>query len=211
MTDITDLVIADLVADLYNQPSQLDRVINIDKVCIGIKETADAFIAIGRGSYTLLDWARDAAAAAITEDPDIGVVPLGFHIGIPDAYPALNLPPDKPVYFGGHSLGAGHVCQLAGKAIARGMRNIAKIVLFGCPNPGGEKLKYILSGTGIPSYKNLTDPVTCVPPELLVKPVREFIPLSIAPPAGDPLGIFAPHRFILYHQGIQNLYGKSSS
>jgi hypothetical protein len=202
MTAVTDSVIADLVADLYNQPSQFDRVINIDKVCIGIKETPDAYIAIGRGSYTLLDWLRDAFSALVTEDPDIGIVPLGFHTGIPETAAALTLPTNKSVYFGGHSLGAAHVCQLAGKAIARGLK-IAGMTLFGCPNPGAEKLKYLLSGTSVTSYKNLTDPVTSLPTKLLVEPVVDFTSLSVTPQTGDALGIFAPHRFIYYHKGIQ--------
>lgn len=205
---ITDLMIADFIADLYNQPSQFDRIINADKVCIGIKEFQDAIVIIGRGSYTLLDWIRDAMAIGVAEDPDIGTVPFGFNIGVSEAYAALEFPPNKDIYYGGHSLGADHACQLAGKTVARGGK-VKKLVLAGCATPGSQKLKYLLSGTDIVSYKNLTDPVTTLPPAIIFQHVRNFTALSVTPNEGDALGIFAPHRFIYYHKGIQE-YGKSA-
>lgn len=203
----TNAEIVALCADIYSQPSIFDKVVDVGNVFLGIKEDADSYTIVARGSYTLLDWIRDLEAISLADTGELGLVPYGFYKGTQDACLALQLHNvHKPIYFGGHSLGAAHALLIGGKLIAAGGR-VAKAVLCGCPTPGGEKLKYLWSGTEIDSYRNMNDPVTYLPKLGSLVDCRDFISVLGAPSRPDPYGIFAAHRIKYYIQGVQNYAG----
>lgn len=204
---LSDHDIAILCSDIYSQPSTFDKIIEIAKIYLGVKEYDDCVAIVARGSYTLLDWIRDLEAIALIATTDIGLVPFGFYNGIPAALTSINLLGiTKPIVMGGHSLGAAHIAQLGGIMLAKGLK-LFKTRLMGCPTPGGEKLRYIWSGSDIVSYRNLSDPVTMVPVLPSLRPVCDFTLVSEEPSKPDPWGVFSDHHIQYYCAGISKLLG----
>lgn len=206
MYQLTDADIGLLCLNSYLlPPGAFDRVINVDGVFVCVRNLPDQIAIIGRGTANLADGLRDVESIALISTPNIGLVPRGFYTGVPQLFAALypEITSGKPLVVGGHSLGAAHMAQCGGEIIAAG-GHISRFCFFGCPTPGGEKLKYIWSGTAGVSYRNLYDLVTYVPRLPSLTPIRDFTHITVQPDAGDDLGLFAPHRMKYYYAGLTN-------
>lgn len=206
---VSDLDLVNLCAAAYSgDRTAFDHTIEINQIYAGVLDKPDGFIIAFRGSLVLVDWLRDIEAVRLQDVISVGPVAEGFYTGLSgvlDAIDAASI--GKSIYITGHSLGAAHAAILGGLLVSLGIKP-AKIVLFGCPRPGGEKLKYLLSGVAISSYKNRYDPVTDVPIPfpLSFTHVRGMIGLNIDPGTGL---ILDDHHIANYQKGLQN--GKSPS
>lgn len=205
---LTDSNLCDLCADCYSATETFDRVIDIAGVWAGVKFYDDCVAIAFRGSITINDWLRDFHGR-IFQDAELGGVEEGFLLGIRDAKAHLDkvIPFGKPLYITGHSLGAAHACIFA--ALWHLSEEITTaIALFGCPRPGTDMLRGLLSATPIRSYRNGSDPVPELPLTLPGAPychVRDLITVREAP-TGDDLWHFAAwHHIELYQAAIKSL------
>lgn len=205
---LTDLDAAQCCFDTYWATGKLTRTLDISGVFVGIREREEGMIICFRGSTTLQDWERDFQAQMII-DPDLGGVHPGFIEGMRDVFGELPPDPDKSIMITGHSLGAARAWIYAGllaehDTIMQGDR----IVVFGSPLPGAQKLTDILALCPKKAYKNRHDPVCDVPFDIpLVDPYVhpcQNTRLNIMPADSDPWGAFSDHHFELYLKGIQD-------
>src|ERR1700722_10656049 len=146
---ITDLDACNYCAACYSSPAQFDAIysgVASDDVWCGVKALEDCSVVAFRGSVCFLDWQRDLDSVMIP-DSELGGVERGFLSGVREVYqkiiPTLSLL--KPLVITGHSLGAARALIFAGLLTAAGTKPV-RVVTFGSPRPGAEKLKFILSG-----------------------------------------------------------------
>lgn len=136
--------------------------IDVAGVVAGIQRSDGDTIVAFRGSSSQEDWLRDLDELPV--DTKLGHVHRGFIEGMDTfmdtVFPLLR----GRVFLTGHSLGAAHAAIFAGMLTQR-WAIPKRLVLFGCPRPGFQKLSEIVSGAGIDvaSYRNRNDPVTEVP------------------------------------------------
>jgi hypothetical protein len=214
MTELTDLDIGSLCLALYSdQPDGFwDYFWPHDGGYVAIKRVGDVDVLIWRGSSTTLDWLDDLDTIPIV-DPILGSVHKGFFLGASGMWPQVDKVLQAKVIVVGHSLGAGHASIYAGHMVAALHKMPVRVVLFGSPRPGFQKLSDILAPVTINSYKNRSDPVTDVPlyiePDFLYVEPRPFIALDVAPPFQDSWGLFSDHHMQLYHTALQGLYRPS--
>lgn len=177
----TDLYMARLCAELYENPASFDFVDDGAQtgICYGIKYGDDCDDLIFRGSDDTEDWKRDFQAEMISV-PGLGLVHSGFILNLQGIKPPLK----KKFRIGGHSLGAGHGVLEAALMTVAGAPPIS-IHLYGCPRPGAQELVDVLKDVPILSYRNhdnfLADPVTDVPVPFLgwhYEHVRPFIDVA---------------------------------
>jgi hypothetical protein len=213
---ITDLDAVNFCAATYSSPAQFDTVysgVSDDDVWCGVKTLSDCCVVAFRGSSDFLDWQRDLDSVMIT-DPDLGGVEQGFMQGMREVSNQLaNIISAKPLCITGHSLGAARALIFAGLLEVAGAKP-EKVVTFGSPKPGAEKLKFILSGVAINSYRNRHDPVTNCPIDLLGLPYvhpRDLIAVDAPPPQPDPWGFLADHHISLYIQAMKGLQNEQPS
>ncbi len=206
---LTDLGIADLLLAQY-QNGAAQHVSGVD---FTVQDMGDCTVVAFEGSHTPLDWHRDFEAVMVN-DVDLGAVENGFLQGMRDVQDEIDLPPDSPLIIIGHSLGAARAAIFAGLTFDQGMMVPGdRIVLFGCPRPGGENLKSILARIPITSYRNGKDPVCDVPFDIpLIEPychVRDFTMLN-ATPADDDIWNIVPdmgwHHIQNYRKGLEALH-----
>lgn len=195
-----DLTCAGLCYKTYFEPGAFDQIIDSNGVYAGIKQYADCTAIAFRGSTTITDWHRDFEAEMI-DDPQLGQVEAGFLTGLREAFASPNghFSTEKLIITG-HSLGAARALLFSALIIAGKGNYIPKVVTFGSPRPGAQKLKDILANTPICSYKNGDDPVTDVPfnlPEFPYIHPRELIPVKVESVTPDPW-------FVLHNHHIQN-------
>lgn len=204
---MNDLDICTLVHALYSEQVDgfWDTLLPHDGGYVARKRIADKTdVVIWRGSETDLDWLEDLDASTII-DPRIGEVHAGFLRGVESVRAALDATIARPVLVAGHSLGAAHAAIYAGLSLMSG-KDLRGAVLFGCPNPGYQRLANILAGLPLHSYRNGRDPVTYVPAPIFgfdYVPVRPFIQVDVEPDASDSWGLFAHHHIALYHTAMQ--------
>jgi fermentation-respiration switch protein FrsA (DUF1100 family) len=219
---ITDYQIADLCNSIYGQPGSnpvtwdhLDPGTDSDFVCWGLKRFPEAWVAVFRGSFTLIDWLRDLCAVAnpLCHD-DIGPVSPGFYSGMRTVQrEMLAIIGSDPVILAGHSLGAARASILAGLMVTTGRPPIGRVV-FGEPKPGFGQLARILANlpdnrsyrnAGAGRHDTVTDLPLSVPPEEYVHPT-DVIDVSAPPPPSlwSTLGMFSYHHMPLYVQGVKN-------
>ena len=165
-----------------------------------------------RGSSTFQDWVRDAMAITLpVESGILGPLHPGFALGLGAVASKIwQLYSTQPIIISGHSLGAGRAYILAGMLL-NNRANIARIVTFGSPKPGFQKLADFLKGIPGVAYRNQDvsghDLVTDVP---LTFPPEDYVhPISFTPVTGSPLsadkGSFRYHHMSLYVKGLQSL------
>lgn len=180
--------------------------VGLGDIVAGIKDNVLVF----RGSITTEDWLRDLTAfpQVPTNHVILGQVHSGFYEGMDEFFvQAANHLSDNPIICG-HSLGAARAWLFGGRFICQGGRT-KRIVTFGSPRPGCEKLQSILKHYDKVSYKNRHDPVTDVPvwlPDFPVVDMCEFTMLDI-PPAINDTSPLADHHMPLYDSGAEALYG----
>jgi pimeloyl-ACP methyl ester carboxylesterase len=205
----SDLDCANYCAACYSSPAQFDAVFSgaaTEEVWVGVKSLDDCCVVAFRGSVSFLDWQRDLDSIMIA-DSYLGGVEQGFMEGMLDTFKklsAVTLPDKNPLIITGHSLGAARALIYA--AMMAGVRKVANVVTFGSPRPGAEKLKYLLSGVTINSYRNRHDPVTNVPFDFPGMPYvhpRDLIAVDAPPRLPDSWGLLADHHIALYVQAMQ--------
>jgi hypothetical protein len=201
-----DLACAQLCADSYSDHSQFDYIHEAPAVWMGVRHDDDVTTIACRGSYDIPDWVANVQFRMVM-DPDLGGVEEGFITGIRDAFDNVARRIGiNPVRITGHSRGAAHGAVLSAIMLKAGAPP-RLVILFGCPRPGAEKLKYLLSGTTIRSYRNRTDPVCDLPEPLLdLLPyvhVRDFTPVDVAP--ADPLDILGDHHILNYVTAMEKI------
>lgn len=205
---------AQAVADLYWHPEKLDSIIDLEGVCIGVRNFDDATIICFRGSTTPQDWFRDFQAQMIYH-PELGGVEAGFVQGVRAALLRCDVRnPINPLWIVGHSLGAARALVAAALLASEGlMLPEDQVVTFGSPRPGAQKIKDLLANVPIRSYKNLRDPVCDVPFDIpLIDPYvhpRDLIHVDAAPADDDPWGIVSDHHAELYLKAMQNAFPAS--
>lgn len=213
MLDIAD--VCNLYAWLYSKlpvpPGTWDHVIATDGAYTAIKRIDGISYVMFRGSTTFLDWVEDLTR--VTEplyDPLLGPVHPGFCLGVRAVKNAIDVfVADDPVVIVGHSLGAGHAAIYAGYRIAAG-KTVDRILMFGEPRPGGEKLAEILKDTPIWSYRNgdtaghdyVTDVPIGIPPLLDYRHPKPLTNVSRSPTPGDAWLAFRYHHFRLYCEAL---------
>lgn len=187
----TDLDAALCCECSYFTPGYFDTIFQgegDDEVWCGIKHvTPDTCVITFRGSCDFTDWLRDFHAEMIT-DPLLNQVEDGFMQGLMALLPRVQAEIDHAtnIYVTGHSLGAARAI-LFGALLELKEPSPDAIIVFGCPRPGGSKLKDILQHTTIRSYRNGNDPVTLVPLDLVIDPYVAVVdPIQIEAPAITP-------------------------
>ncbi len=204
----SDLDIAQVVYNLYWDTTKLDQIIDPDGVCVGIKHFIEATVICFRGSTTFLDWVRDFEDfAQMVDDPDLGGVHPGFIEGMHDVLGQVRLDPKKPTIITGHSLGAARAWVYAALVAEHDTVTAGdRIVVFGSPLPGAQKIKELVTPYAKTAYKNRHDPVCDVPFTIPYLDPYVFpwtnTRLNASPPPNDPWGVFADHHFDLYMQAI---------
>lgn len=175
----------------------------------GVKTIAGVSLVVFRGSITLEDWYDDIARALPMDDALLGPVHSGFWQ--PVSVLALTLDQlllgVSEVVICGHSLGAARALLYAASRKAQDLP-VARVVTFGTPRPGFQRVASLLKETSVTAYKNRSDPVTDVPftlPELPYVSAVTQTPLDIAPPLWDEIELLADHHFSLYLCGVQKL------
>lgn len=207
---LSDVQIAQDCNDIYTEARKFDRYFLKDRVFLGINYGPDYLQIIGRGTDNLLDGVRDLESAILKSTEAIGLVPFGFNIGVPECIDAiLPIISDKPIYLGGHSLGAAHVAQIGGYLLAAG-HPIKRLVQFGCPTPGGTRLKVLYEHTETVSYKNLNDLIPLVPILPSLCQLTDFTKVNEPADLDDDLGFLAPHRMKYYNRAIQKLFAENN-
>lgn len=214
--------LVDIIASLYGPtPTGFDLVQTTGGINWAIRYEGDVDIVVCRGSADLRDWWRDGLSEisrVIPGYPSVGHLPFGFGEGLLAAYRAITgrLRARTGAYWLGHSLGAAHVSELAGMAVADG-RFAQALVLCGCPRPGMIPLVTLLNEKAgrIVSLRNGQDPVPTVPfalPPLLEW--RDLVPFTLLNEPPDPgtetvLGAIAPevewHHVSLYQRGAKKI------
>lgn len=195
---ISDLELARCCQDSYSNPASFDYVDDgsATGVWVAVKRYPETDVMVFRGSDCLEDWLRDFDAIMIN-DLRLGLVHAGFFLNMD----RVKLPDLRPRYvITGHSLGAARAALMG----AFNKEPPARIALFGCPRPGANKLKTLLAGIPINSYKNRHDPVTSVPVQLLDFPyvhVREQIHLDGSVSNEFP-GLLKDHHIACYIDGL---------
>jgi len=144
------------------------------------KRVRDTDVIVFRGSKDCADWYRDLDAVTIRY-PGLGRVHLGFISGVLWHREELDAACGASVVIAGHSLGAAEACDYAGLRTAAG-HPPEQVYLWGCPRPGMAQLRDVLAGVSITSRRNLDDPVTTVPWDVLA--ARAVLPRARANPAG---------------------------
>lgn len=181
---ISDLTCAGLCYKTYYEPGAFDQIIDAHGIYAGIKHYADHTVLAFRGSVTAEDWLRDFDAVMVN-DLDLGNVENGFITGLREAFSAVIFP-NLPLVITGHSLGAAHAVLFAGITRVKNPEWEVEVCLFGCPRPGGSKLKEIFDSIPCNSYRNGNDPITHLPPALPGFPyqhVGELIQIQCIAPA----------------------------
>lgn len=218
----TDRDIINLVLRLYDDrigadPSAWDALCTQDGSYSALKRVDGVDVLIWRGSTTVLDWVEDLDdCAQMVDTPDLGGVHPGFIVGVRAVQSYWDGVLSSNSIICGHSLGAGHAAIYGAHLAAIG-RPPQKVVLFGCPRPGAQKLADILRPVPISSYRNQAkdgsahDLVTNVPfkiPEIdpYVQP-GTFTAVTDVPPKNDPWGIFRWHHPQLYGGALATLFG----
>lgn len=210
---LTDLDLVNLCVACYEEPAAFDAIIDQDGVWVGVKHYEDCSVIAFRGSTTFLDWVRDFEASMVP-DPTLGWVEMGFLRGMRDikAHVDTIVPYNKPMYITGHSLGAARALLFAALCNAA-EEEIAAVVTFGSPRPGGQKLKNILALVPVRSYKNGDDPVTDVPLDIplidgYIHP-HDLIAVDVPANPGDTWGLLSRHHSQLYQQAMKKLCATS--
>lgn len=206
---ITDLDCANYCSACYSAPAQFDAIFSgesTENVWVGIKYLPDCCVIAFRGSVCFLDWQRDFSSIMIS-DPDIGGVEQGFMQGMREVFDVLKpiLLSNKNIIVTGHSLGAARALIFAGLMNVYGLKPV-KVVTFGSPRPGAERLKFILSGTTVISYRNRHDPVTNVPIDIPGMPYvhpSDLIQVDMPPRLPDIWGLLADHHISLYTDAMR--------
>lgn len=179
-------------------------------VWFGIKYVDGYDIIVFRGSLLFSggkltpDWLRDFNSRMILVDK-LGDVHAGFYEQMPEVYqliqPRLR---GLPVVITGHSLGAARAIIYSAISPIRPVR----IVIFGCPRPGTQRLADIFLNDDITSYKNRHDPVTDVP--VFVPLEFPYVPATSQYARVDGMVDFnlgppwADHHADNYVKGIEN-------
>lgn len=163
-----------------------------------------------RGSADVEDWLRDFDALSIN-DPLLGGLHAGFARNVQTFFTSNQKLFNSATCITGHSLGAARALIFAGYMVQAGIVP-EEVVVFGSPRPGFQKLCDILQPVTIRSYKNRTDPVTCVPipayPLLPYTHPREAILLNCLPKGQVTEGAFdflEDHHIELYLEGLLHL------
>lgn len=208
---INDLEASNYCAACYSSRALFDAVYSglaTQEVWLGVKDLSDCLVIAFRGSISFLDWQRDLNSIMIS-DPVLGGVEAGFMEGMHDVYNKLSpLISSKPILITGHSLGAARALIFAGLLEVAGVKP-EKVVIFGSPRPGAEKLKFILSGMAINSYRNRHDPVPNCPFDLPGMPYvhpRDLIQVDAPPSQPDTWGLLADHHIQLYQTAMKGLF-----
>ena len=182
-------------------------------VCLGLKYLEGDTIITLRGSVTAEDWFANLAAWPV-EHPDLGMVHPGFCDGIAAVWRRVKPRIKGRLYITGHSRGAAQAALLTAIAVLDNIRP-ARVVLLGCPRPGGAKLAKILDGASIASYRAVTqfekDPICDVPFDIMpaaayVQPVPlRDLPVIVTNAARQDMGLmFAIHFAPDYVAALQN-------
>ena len=163
---MNDYEIAKICCRLYADDSEKDkfwdRIWTTDGSYAAVKFIEGKPVLVFRGSSTAYDWYLNFKADP-ERDGSVGWVPRGFGLGfwpIQDEVMAF-LRGSTPIVTG-HSRGAAIACVAAGIMKCHGITP-SKLVIMGCPRPGEDTLRSILSNVPVSNYKNGSDPVTDVP------------------------------------------------
>lgn len=204
---IGDQTLADLCLASYDPGARWDWLLAAP-VFVAISRQPGCDVVVFRGSITLDDWIRDVAAVPeLTGHPTLGPVHAGFYRDMETTAAVIDdeLRPDIEVAITGHSLGA------ARAAIYAGLSRIhpARLVLFGAPRPGFQRLADALKEISATSYRNATaegrDRVTdlplAFPPELPWTPAVRLTDVH-APPDPADASPFRWHHMPLYRKGL---------
>ena len=186
----TDTQLAAWTGDLYAGTTGFDHVVQVNPAApfIAIKYLDGLDGLFGRGSKTWLDWIRDGLseeARAITEYPQLGLIPFGFGMFMPETWAAVKpLLRGLPIVGAAHSLACPELNYQASAHLIEG-GTVAKLALFEPPNAGMAALTALMVPIDIHAYWNGIDPVPKLPfpltPHLPWEPQREFRRVNIAP------------------------------
>lgn len=166
-------------------------------VYCGIIETETEIFIIFRGSVTLEDWARDAISY-LPGELNGTEYPLGFVEGMDHCIRNLTyfLKKKKPIYIGGHSLGAAHAAIFYQSIDKTVFPHVQQVVLMGCPNTT-ETIP--LSDINLYNFRNGQDFVMNVPPE----PWHQSYPIIQINGGHDCFpNLFMYHHIEYYLKGI---------
>lgn len=180
-------------------------------VCWGLLVKFGVQVLSFRGSIAPEDFLRDAISEeAVAIDPPwgtaVGHVPIGFIIGLIEAYTAILslLDHAKDLVVIGHSLGAARALIFAGMMASNG-RPPKEVVTWGSPMPGMLALKTLLSPITQRAYRNRRDPVCDVPLPIELWPYchpSALIQVDSGPPE-DPMDILSDHHIFNYAKAIR--------
>ncbi len=166
---MTDLDLALIANTLYNPPPPpgywdygpcASEMINW-----AIKHVEGKTVVVFEGSVTPVDWARDSISEFFWLLPDyeeLGILPLGFSLGMGNAFEAIRPQIKGPVIPIGHSLGGPRASILAGMCVLREIP-VERLVTFESPRPGAHALKALLQHVPKACYQNAFDPIWDLP------------------------------------------------
>ena len=208
---MTDLDIAILVDTLYDntQPNGLWDVgpFSTGDVYWAIRYVEGKTVVVFRGSVTPVDWTRDAISEFFWIIPgyeELGILPLGFSLGMGAAFDAIKPHVNGPVVATGHSLAGPHSAIFAGMCVLREIP-VDRLVTFESPRPGAHALKALLQHVPKACYQNAFDPVCDVPSNPPFLHLCAPIKLDEPPGHEESLDPFQWHHISWDIEGLKKL------
>lgn len=172
---VQDDYLALLSMKSYVPPADLilaeDLHVTITKM-VGHVDPSPSTVVAFRGTANVAGWLRDFSALPKSH-PIIGYCHEGFLAGAAAIVQKLDIPPDLPTYFTGHSLGGALALVTAALRVTNGDR-VDKVVTFGSPRAGYSALAWALDAAKVEvaQYRRGNDPVPLVPLDLIALPFR---------------------------------------
>ena len=219
---MNDYEISKICQRLYWDNSAMDlfwdKIWPIDGSYVAVKFVGETPVLVFRGSTTSYDWYLNFNADP-EKDGSIGWIPRGFGLGFwPIQDEVMTYLNGKSPIVTGHSRGAAVAAEAAGILACHGIKP-ERVVLMGCPRPGEQKLKDILSDIPVANYKNGSDPITDVPFYIDLPgkhfdakyiQVRDFTELNEKVKCSEEWPFnFEYHHIENYVAGIKKMYEKN--
>jgi fermentation-respiration switch protein FrsA (DUF1100 family) len=198
---ITPLQCAQQSARIYSDPTGWLHYWTFDDVVVGHVQVDGADVLALRGSVTIEDWMRDAAAIPVWHDK-LGFVDAGFLAGMDDVFAEVRAAVGPKLTITGHSLGGARARILAGLFACAGIA-VEQLTVFGSPKPAFANLARVIKKSGMlhASYRFFNDIVPTVP--FTIAPCFDFVHtedwIALAGHSGQSdLGPLRDHSVINY-------------